>query len=61
MPHCLIEGSRSLLQLVEGHELVTRVHAAAMGSGLFKEGEVKVRLSLTSTSLSAAVRRISCT
>ncbi|OLU25018.1 5-carboxymethyl-2-hydroxymuconate isomerase [Pseudomonas sp. PA15(2017)] len=46
MPHCLIEGSRSLLQNVSGSELVTRVHAAAMGSGLFKEGEVKVRLSL---------------
>ena len=46
MPHCLIEGSRSLLQSVGGSELVTTVHAAAMGSGLFKEGEVKVRLSL---------------
>ena len=46
MPHCLIEGSRSLLQRVGGSELVTRVHAAAMGSGLFKEGEVKVRLNL---------------
>lgn len=46
MPHCLIEGSRSLLQILDGRELVTQVHTAAMGSGLFKEGEVKVRLSL---------------
>lgn len=46
MPHCVIESAHSLLQTVDGNELVERVHGAAMGTGLFKEGEVKVRLSL---------------
>ena len=29
MPHCVIEGARSLLQTLGGDELVARVHAAA--------------------------------
>lgn len=46
MPHCLIEGARSLEKSLGSEALVTLVHDAAMGTGLFKEGEVKVRLSL---------------
>jgi len=46
MPHCVIEGARSLLQTLGGDELVARVHAAAVDTQLFREGEVKVRLSL---------------
>lgn len=46
MPHCLVEGARSLEKILVPGELVALVHDAAMGTGLFKEGEVKVRLSL---------------
>lgn len=46
MPHCLVECARSLEKLLAADELVALVHDAAMGTGLFKEGEVKVRLSL---------------
>ncbi|SDH95087.1 5-carboxymethyl-2-hydroxymuconate isomerase [Pseudomonas flavescens] len=46
MPHCLVEGSRSLEKTLGGGELVALLHDAAMGTGLFREGEVKVRLSL---------------
>lgn len=46
MPHCLVEGARSLEKILAPGELVALVHDAAMGTGLFKEGEVKVRLSL---------------
>ncbi|SHM59056.1 5-carboxymethyl-2-hydroxymuconate Delta-isomerase [Phytopseudomonas punonensis] len=46
MPHCLIEGARSLEKILEPGALVALVHDTAMGTGLFKEGEVKVRLSL---------------
>lgn len=46
MPHCLIEGSRALEKVLDPKELVALVHEAAMGSELFKPGEVKVRLSL---------------
>lgn len=46
MPHCLVEGARALEKLLAPDELVTLVHEAAMASGLFKDGEVKVRLSL---------------
>ena len=50
MPHCVIEGARSLLQTLGGDELVARVHAAAVDTQLFREGEVKVRLSLYAVS-----------
>tara|TARA_R100001244_G_scaffold71761_4_gene58079 strand:- start:4743 stop:5006 length:264 start_codon:yes stop_codon:yes gene_type:complete len=46
MPHCLIEGSRTLGQLIEPAELLCLLHDTAVASGLFKPGEVKVRLSL---------------
>lgn len=46
MPHCLVEGARTLEQHISADELVALVHGAAMDSGLFKAGEVKVRLSL---------------
>ncbi|KIP97320.1 MULTISPECIES: 5-carboxymethyl-2-hydroxymuconate isomerase [Pseudomonas] len=46
MPHCLVEAPRSLEKTLGGDELVALVHDAAMGTGLFREGEVKVRLSL---------------
>lgn len=46
MPHCLVEGSRTLQDLLEPAELVRLVHDTAAASALFKPGEVKVRLSL---------------
>ncbi|HWV11177.1 MAG TPA: 5-carboxymethyl-2-hydroxymuconate isomerase [Pseudomonas sp.] len=46
MPHCLVEGSRALANLIEPAELVRLVHDTAAASDLFKPGEVKVRLSL---------------
>lgn len=46
MPHCLIEGARTLEHHICADELLTLVHGTVMDSGLFKEGEVKVRLSL---------------
>lgn len=46
MPHCLVEGARSLEKMLAPDDLVALVHDVAMGTGLFKEGEVKVRLSL---------------
>lgn len=46
MPHCLIEGSRTLQALLDPDELVRLVHDTAAASALFKPGEVKVRLNL---------------
>lgn len=46
MPHCLVEGSRTLANLIEPADLVRLVHDTAAASDLFKPGEVKVRLSL---------------
>ncbi len=46
MPHCLIEGSQSLTQLVTPAELLGVVEDAAAATGLFQPGEVKLRLSL---------------
>ena len=46
MPHCLIEGSQSLTQLIAPAELLGVVEDAAAATGLFLPGEVKLRLSL---------------
>jgi 5-carboxymethyl-2-hydroxymuconate isomerase len=46
MPHCLIEGSQSLAQLIAPAELLGVVENAAAATGLFQPGEVKLRLSL---------------
>jgi len=46
MPHCLIEGSQSLTQLIAPAELLHLVEEAATATGLFQPGEVELRLSL---------------
>ncbi|MEK8079142.1 5-carboxymethyl-2-hydroxymuconate Delta-isomerase [Pseudomonas sp. XK-1] len=46
MPHCLVEGSQSLTQLIAPAELLGVVEDAAAATGLFLPGEVKLRLSL---------------
>ena len=46
MPHCLIEGSQSLAQLIAPAELLRLVEEASAATGLFQPGEVKLRLSL---------------
>lgn len=46
MPHCLIEGSQSLTQLIAPAELLHLVEEATTATGLFQPGEVKLRLSL---------------
>jgi 5-carboxymethyl-2-hydroxymuconate isomerase len=46
MPHCLVEGSLTLTQLIEPVELVGLVEGKTVGCGLFSMGELKLRLSL---------------
>jgi 5-carboxymethyl-2-hydroxymuconate isomerase len=46
MPHCLVEGSLTLTQLIEPVELVGLVEHTAVACGLFPLGELKVRLRL---------------
>jgi 5-carboxymethyl-2-hydroxymuconate isomerase len=44
MPHFLLDCSRSLLTLRAPEELIREVHATAEASGLFAQGDIKVRI-----------------
>lgn len=46
MPHCLIETSADVLDLISPQSLVQLVHDSAGGSGLFQPGEIKARLAV---------------
>ena len=46
MPHCVIDASATVQRLLAPDALVRLVHDVAADSGLFKPGEVKVRLNL---------------
>lgn len=46
MPHCLVEGSLTLIRLISAPELLGVVEEAAAATQLFQPGEVKLRLSL---------------
>lgn len=44
MPHCIIDCPAALAQRVGEHTLLVAVHDALDGLGLFKAGDIKVRL-----------------
>ncbi|MCD7041090.1 MULTISPECIES: 5-carboxymethyl-2-hydroxymuconate Delta-isomerase [Pseudomonas fluorescens group] len=44
MPHCIIDCPATLAQRIGEHTLLTTVHDALDSFGLFKPGDIKVRL-----------------
>jgi len=46
MPHCIIDCSRSIERHATVGAIIKTVYDAAVGTGLFGEGDVKVRLNL---------------
>ena len=44
MPHFVIDCSNGILQNVSAEEIIDNVHASAEGAGLFRKGDVKVRI-----------------
>lgn len=47
MPHCVIECSASIAELVSLDQLVQDLHDTTEASGLFSKGDVKARLVLS--------------
>lgn len=43
MPHCIIEYSKPLEELIAIDELLKTVHRGALASGLFEEADIKTR------------------
>ena len=46
MPHCILDCSRTIEKHANCEAIINAVHSAAAGTGLFAEGDVKVRMNL---------------
>jgi len=46
MPHCILEASDNLLDTPDWGALLASLHAALVGTGLFKEADLKSRVIL---------------
>jgi len=44
LPHFVVDCSESVLDLVPGEQIISEVHSLANSTGLFGEGDIKVRI-----------------
>jgi len=61
MPHCIIDCPATLAQRVGEQRLLATVHDALDGFGVFKPGDIKVRLNGSPIIAAAPLKTTSCT